>query len=189
LKRHLGKYIAIICFDFLSFWKSLAMAFKHVFVTVGTTEFTPLVHHVCSPEIGQVLKRHGCTSLTIQHGRGAEPDFSQLPDGITTTSFDLKSSITEDISSADLVISHAGAGSCIEVLRAKKPLIVVINETLMDNHQLELAEKLQAENYLVYTTVEGLAQQLSVIGEHEFRDYEPGHVKEFVQRLDQLMGF
>jgi beta-1,4-N-acetylglucosaminyltransferase len=164
------------------------MAFNNVFVTVGTTEFNQLVEQVCSDEISMQLKSLGCKSLKIQHGRGPAPNVDQL-DGVTATCFDLKPSITDDIQNADLVISHAGAGSCIEVLRAHKPLLVVINESLMDNHQLELAEKLQEENYLLYTTVDQLPERLKEISTHKFKKYEAGNVKKFVERLDQLMGF
>jgi UDP-N-acetylglucosamine transferase subunit ALG13 len=44
---------------------------------------------------------------------------------------------------ADLVISHAGAGSVLEALHAHKSLLVVVNDSLMDNHQTELAHKMQ----------------------------------------------
>ena len=46
----------------------------------------------------------------------------------------------------------AGAGSCLEVLGARKPLLVVINDDLMHNHQLELAQKLHKDGHLFYTT-------------------------------------
>jgi beta-1,4-N-acetylglucosaminyltransferase len=57
--------------------------------------------------------------------------------------------LKEYIEKADLVISHAGAGTIIEALRCRKRLIVVVNSRLMDNHQLEIAEKLHEENHLL----------------------------------------
>lgn len=91
-----------------------------------------------------------------------------------------KPSIEADFDRADLVISHAGkcfspssspsrevsvceiiifdlftlcssgSGSILEALRKKKKTIVAVNTNLMDNHQLELAQKLAEEGYLDY---------------------------------------
>jgi beta-1,4-N-acetylglucosaminyltransferase len=47
---------------------------------------------------------------------------------------------------------YAGAGTVLETLEARVPLVVVINDTLMGNHQLELAERLAAEGNLLSTT-------------------------------------
>lgn len=43
----------------------------------------------------------------------------------------------------------SGSGSILTALRMSKPLLVVPNETLMDNHQVELADALEKEGYLV----------------------------------------
>lgn len=51
-----------------------------------------------------------------------------------------------------VLLCFIGAGSVLEVLQAGKPLIVVINELLMDNHQLELASQLSEEGHLYYAT-------------------------------------
>ena len=36
------------------------------------------------------------------------------------------------------MISHGGSGTILQVLRLGKPLIAVVNPTLMHNHQLEI---------------------------------------------------
>ena len=61
-------------------------------------------------------------------------------------------SLKADMESADIVISHAGAGSIMEALRARKPLMVVVNEKLMDNHQWEIADAMKAGNHLLTST-------------------------------------
>jgi beta-1,4-N-acetylglucosaminyltransferase len=55
-----------------------------------------------------------------------------------------------DIAGASLVISHAGAGSIFETLRASRPLIVAANRALADDHQGELARALEAENHCLF---------------------------------------
>ena len=76
------------------------------------------------------------------------------------------------VRSVDAVISHAGmcltrkmvstrwtdwgpgSGSILTILRTPKPLLVVPNTSLMDNHQAELADALGKDGYLAVSTVE-----------------------------------
>ncbi|KAM9903482.1 hypothetical protein OXX69_007917 [Metschnikowia pulcherrima] len=67
--------------------------------------------------------------------------------------FGFANNINTYISQADLVVSHAGTGSVLDTLRSKKPLIVVTNDSLMDNHQAEIAARFEAENYLVKNVI------------------------------------
>lgn len=48
---------------------------------------------------------------------------------------------------------HTGSGSILDALRLNKLLIVVPNPTLLDNHQIELAEALEQRGYLSSSSV------------------------------------
>ncbi len=50
------------------------------------------------------------------------------------------------------VYIDTGAGCIMESLLLRKPLIVVINEELMNNHQTELARQLSQDGHLLHTT-------------------------------------
>ena len=126
---------------------------KGVFVTVGTTQFQELVAMALSPSVKRELVDQGFRGLVVQYGSGqavVAEDANALP-GLEVEQFALKPSILPYFAKSSLVISHGGSGSILEALRAGKPLIVVINRSLMDDHQTELAEKLAEENYLVAT--------------------------------------
>lgn len=171
------------------------MDFEKVFVTVGTTQFDDLIATTLSAPSLQQLKSLKCRHLLIQYGTGSDVDAAAIESagqryGITVECYRLRKNISEDIVSSDLVISHAGAGSCIEVLTARKPLIVVINEKLMDNHQTELASQLHADGHLLYCTPTTLAKTLERFGGGvQLQPYEPGNMTKLVTHLDSLMDF
>lgn len=170
--------------------------FANIFVTVGTTRFDELVDTLSTENTLEELRKLGCQTLIIQLGHGKElPDsvltLAKSKYGIDCECYRLKPSILDDIRCADLVISHAGAGSCIEVLNARKPLVVVVNETLMDNHQIELAEQLYNDGYLLHCTPRTLCETLGKGRDAlaTLQEYERGNVRAFVKRLDDFMGF
>ncbi|CAD5121344.1 DgyrCDS9867 [Dimorphilus gyrociliatus] len=157
------------------------------FVTVGTTSFNDLIREVCSDQCLKALKKRGFKKLLLQIGRG-----TFIPD---TTSkildveyYKYKNKIIEDINKADLVISHAGAGTSLEVLTAKKHLLVVVNDNLMNNHQLELADQLQKEGFCYYTNCQNLAEYLSTINLSDLKPYIPGNPELFISFLDEVTG-
>jgi len=165
------------------------MEFKRIFVTVGTTEFNNLIEKLSEKEVYEILKyRLKCKELIIQRGKGREIDFNHFED-INVQQFDLKTSIEKDILEADLVISHAGAGTCIDVLGKQKPLLVVVNDTLMNNHQIELAEQLHKDGYLVYCFLSNLVETLKKIDVVTLKEYEKGKLDNFIEYLDDFMGF
>ena len=108
---------------------------------------------------------------------------------VRLTSYDYKVSISEDIENADLVISHAGAGTCIEVLNAKKPLIAVVNESLMNNHQSELANQLTSDGHCLNCIPETLERTFIYLDESKLKPLPPAKPEFFVNYLDRFFGF
>lgn len=103
--------------------------------------------------------------------------------------YGLKSSITPDIEAADLIVGHAGAGTCLEVLKARKPLIVVTNDTLMDNHQMELSRALTAQGVVRSCYVSDLSRAISTLHPKTLKQITAGHPEIFQAELDALMGY
>lgn len=162
------------------------MTGKKVFVTVGTTQFNKLIETVSSDNILEILKNLGYTTIQFQTGTGVfnkkiYPDVTLLYDKYFEE-------FEKQIADADLVISHAGAGTCLEVLRQEKPLIVVINEDLMDNHQTELAEQLESDGYLYFCTCQTLKEAL-LKDPKKLKSYPKPKENLFSDYLDKCMGF
>ncbi|XP_077428419.1 UDP-N-acetylglucosamine transferase subunit ALG13 [Vanacampus margaritifer] len=161
---------------------------KTVFVTVGTTSFDDLIEEVTSAEAIKALKCRGYERLVLQVGRGLFlPDPQNFPH-ITMELFRFKASIAKDMEQADLIISHAGAGSCLEALGAGKALLVVVNDKLMDNHQLELARQLHVDLHLLYCTCPTLTETLRSMDLSVLQPFVPGQPQKFAHFMDKALG-
>ena len=147
---------------------------KLCFVTIGATAaFDSLIKTTLSPTFLEALQASGYTDLLLQHGKegGAilkEFDIvngtnSRTKYGLTINSFDfntqglgqeMRAAKGQNGGAEGVVISHAGSGSILHALRIAVPLIVVPNPKLLDNHQVELAEALAAQGYVVHGRLE-----------------------------------
>uniref|UniRef100_A0A0D6R8L8 Glycosyl transferase family 28 C-terminal domain-containing protein n=1 Tax=Araucaria cunninghamii TaxID=56994 RepID=A0A0D6R8L8_ARACU len=164
---------------------------RTVFVTVGTTSFDALVKAVDCIQCKAALARRGYTKLLIQLGRGTYFPVKSLGEdgGLKVDYFTFSPNIAGFLSSAALVISHAGSGSIFETLRVGRPLIVVVNEALMDNHQSELAEELAERKFLYCAHPETLAQTIECMDIESLLPYPPSNPMAVVQSLNWFLGF
>ncbi|KAJ4766589.1 UDP-N-acetylglucosamine transferase subunit ALG13 [Rhynchospora pubera] len=165
---------------------------KGVFVTVGTTSFDKLVAAVDSEPVKAALFRRGFSHLQIQIGRGTYiPSKVSGEDGeLEVDYFTFSPTIADHLTAASLVISHAGSGSIFETLRLGKPLVVVVNEDLMDNHQAELAEELADRKHLFFARGPHLlAQTIESMDLESLVPYTPGNPKNIADQIDAFFGF
>lgn len=171
---------------------------RRVFLTVGTTRFDALVDAVDDAGVAATLRRRGYTHLTMQAGaaprRGSRllPQGTArgtLPDGLVVEWFDYSPSLAAHVAGSALVISHAGSGSVFEALGAGVPLVAVPNPALMDDHQTELARKLEGMGVLVAATLNSLEHVLETADFGGLQPYVPGDAAGMVAAVDRLMGF
>lgn len=95
------------------------------------------------------------------------------------------------------MLISAGSGTILDALRLSVPLIVVPNASLLDNHQIELAEALAEQGYVVHGELSKLPQALSDARELAKRHQEWPPVNSGKHRevrglkgvLDEEMGF
>lgn len=147
---------------------------KRCFVTIGATApFDRLLKAVLEPTFLQTLRDHGYTELRVQYGKEGQAIFdsfsrtsgsSSNPSlGLEITGFGFnKDGLTEEMriakggpgASEGAVISHAGSGSILDALRFALPCVVVPNTDLLHNHQMELAEELERQRYVVHGKLE-----------------------------------
>lgn len=166
---------------------------KVCFVTVGTTSFDNLVAQFDDVRVHTALRGLGIDRVVVQKGRGGHtPNTSPDSDEpyLPLQVFDFAPNLDRYMQEASLVISHGGAGTIMEALTLRKPLIVVVNDALMDNHQTELAEALEARNYLIGTTPQGLLETLQRSSGriHRFDAYPQADTAAFPGVVDEMCG-
>jgi len=150
---------------------------KTCFVTIGATaSFSALVKDVLSASFCEQLQAHAFTDLLIQYGKDGLALFEDCkskvdkkshgtlqiqgfpldPNGLTKHMVKARGTAGDE----GVVISHAGSGSILDALRVSAPLIVVPNSELLDNHQIELAEALAEQGYVVRGSLGNLGHAL-----------------------------
>lgn len=109
-------------------------------VSVGTTRFPLLTAKLDTAEAADALAAAGVERVWLQAGQG-EFDLSNLAaripvERVTPVEYFAR------VDAADVILCHCGAGTVLDALRRRKPMVVVVNETLKGNHQKELFEAL-----------------------------------------------
>jgi beta-1,4-N-acetylglucosaminyltransferase len=128
---------------------------KQVLVTVGTTKFEDLIINLDNEKFYQLLDEKGYTTIFFQIGSGEYTPSkweNMKLNNLKVKVVRLAPKFEEIIKESEYIITHCGAGSLLESLKNKKKVIGVINEKLMDNHQLELASQLLKDDYIYLVT-------------------------------------
>ena len=203
---------------------------RSIFVTVGTTKFDSLVEAISDPQFLAHMSQDDCgayTSLTVQYGRGSvvpfadskngldgavdDANYSVHVNGMRCDAYQFKPSLRQDMEDADLIISHAGAGSIMEGMelcaaanasiksstgrgnRWQKKLVVVTNAALMHGHQSELADALEARGHLFVVRdprellQEDTLKRIEAFDQVPFEGGDGG--KDFAALVDAHFGF
>ncbi|KAF3909825.1 hypothetical protein ABW21_db0203109 [Orbilia brochopaga] len=169
---------------------------RKVFVTVGTTTFDGLIQAVLAPQVIRLLRSQGYNSIRVQHGESLETyqacltaelltELTTCGMSITAFAYADSDNITEEIKSAELVISHAGSGTILECLRYQKRIIVVPNRSLMDNHQVELANEMAKQKYVVKGSLKKIDQAIEISATYAYKHFPRTGSKVFTEVLEE----
>lgn len=131
----------------------------NVFVTVGTTPFDSLIKYIDQSKIDGI-------SVVMQIATG-----KYIPQNAEFFSFTEK--IDKYYDEADIIITHAGAGSVYKLLEKSKKIIVFPNIDRIDRHQLEIANFIYTKNLgLIGSTSKILKEQIFKVNESIYSVYK-----------------
>jgi beta-1,4-N-acetylglucosaminyltransferase len=132
----------------------------NIFVTVGHTHYNALFK-----------------AVDAQFSAGKYKIINQIFDGSYQPKnheyFKFTTNIESQIAKADLVITHAGAGSVFRLLELGKPIVVVPNFERIDEHQKDLADYVEINNFAcVCRNLDLLEECTKQAYEGEYSTYE-----------------
>jgi len=164
--------------------------FPNVFVTVGTTSFDCLITWAQDQETTKQFKNLGVQGVKLQIGSSklyneGTRTFGNIPYEF----YSYKSNLSEDYEWADLIIGHAGAGTVLDVLDRGKTLFVIPNESLMDNHQIELGEFIQSECYGYSSSLDKAHSMMSRIRRGGIQKFPSRNIQGFLEGVEETMNF
>ncbi|ORY22568.1 glycosyltransferase family 28 C-terminal domain-domain-containing protein [Naematelia encephala] len=186
-------------------------------ITVGSTLFPELTSAVLTRAFARILVDAGIKRLVVQYGkaklpwelimrldlavdalgqaeRTVRPFDSDDGEDEREIHFQVKRFVDDFdgvVASVDAVISHAGSGSIMTALRNGKKLLVVPNTSLMDNHQAELADVLNAQGYLTVSSVDELYKAVPgwLALQDRLREFPQQDPTIFRRVVDEVAGF
>ena len=142
-----------------------------IFVTVGTTPFDSLIKEASLLKSSETILQVG------------ESDFEASNCKIIK----LTTNIVKYYFWADIVICHAGAGTIYQLLEMDKSIIVVPNLERSDQHQNEITNFVESNNYgLVARDVKKLKEILSSLSVEKYNSMLDG-VKENFERVKKYI--
>ncbi|KAJ5732577.1 hypothetical protein N7493_004058 [Penicillium malachiteum] len=179
---------------------------KLCLVTVGATAaFNTLISEVMDEPFFAKLRQTGFTHLIVQYGEDGKDTFhgflEKHPEGdpalhgIGVGGFSLTADMhpyfmmaknrTARNQELGLVICHSGTGTILEAIRHGLPMVVVPNPNLADNHQEDLARKVDELKWGIMGTIGNILEAIDKA--EELRNEEPAVEEESVDSMNLAM--
>ncbi|KAI1332637.1 glycosyltransferase family 1 protein [Xylariaceae sp. FL0255] len=165
---------------------------RTAFVTIGATAgFRPLLEEVVSGNFLDALRSLHFTHLIVQCGpdlayfESIKPKDALKSHGLEISSFSYAPGLNEyfilasrgkgEVGERDcgVIISHAGSGSILDALECDSKLVAVPNTSLMDNHQLQIAEDMESKGFLVHGVLGSITEAIMKIETFTPRKWPP----------------
>ncbi|MGD8117108.1 PssE/Cps14G family polysaccharide biosynthesis glycosyltransferase [Vibrio sp. TRT 29B02] len=133
-----------------------------ILITVGTTAFDKLI---------EAIDRSFDCDNTVSIIAQVSSHSSYTPKNFQSFAFSDEFQSYVDV--ADIVVTHAGAGSVYSMLESGKKLVVVPNLTRADDHQLELARYVEHNHFAVSCfDLNDIRGCISLAEKAEFKPYQ-----------------